>query len=128
MISLNSTIVTLIIKVLLAVGLIIFLYKDARARDYSWFMWTFIPVITFFTPGLGSSIVTIILILALYLISRPKGNLALCPHCKKKIHTILAFCPFCRKSVKKECLRCHDTVDWDVGRCPHCGSTNLTKS
>ncbi|HBL37111.1 MAG TPA: hypothetical protein DDZ55_09905 [Firmicutes bacterium] len=125
--GLDSTIVSIIIKVALAGGLMFFLYKDARARDYSWFMWTFAPVIILFTASLGSSLFLLALILVMYMATRPKGEIRVCPHCGKKVHYILAFCPFCRKSVKKECLRCHDTVDWDAERCPHCGSMNLTK-
>lgn len=123
----NPTVVSIIIKVLLAAGLAFFLYKDARARDFSWLMWTFVPVISIFLPNLATTIFMVIIVLVIYLLSRPKGDLYKCPHCGKKIHNILAFCPFCRKSVKKECLRCHDTVDWDDERCPHCGSMNLTK-
>lgn len=123
----NQTVVALVVKVLLVAGLIFYLYKDARARDYTWMMWAFMPIIIIFTPGIGGAIFAALLLFGVYLLSRPKGELVPCPHCKKKVHTILAFCPFCRQSVKKECLRCHDTVDWEADRCPHCGSTNLTK-
>ena len=123
----SSTVVLIIVKLVLAGGLMFFLYKDARARDYSWFMWTFIPVITIFTPELVTTILTFLLILGMYLMTRPKGALISCPHCGKKVHYILAFCPHCRQSIKRECLRCHDTVEWEAERCPHCGSMNLTK-
>jgi DNA-directed RNA polymerase subunit RPC12/RpoP len=126
--GLDSTIVLIIIKVALAGGLMFFLYKDARARDYTWLMWVFAPVIIILTSGLGTSLLLLLLILLVYITTRPKGALNTCPHCGKKAHYILAFCPFCRQSVKKECLRCHDTVDWNAERCPHCGSMNLTKS
>lgn len=125
--NLNSTIVIIVAKLVLAGGLMFYLYKDARARDYSWFMWTFIPVITIFTPDLGSTLFTSLLIFVMYMTTRPKGDLITCPHCGKKAHNILAFCPHCRQSIKRECLRCHDTVDWEAERCPHCGSMNLTK-
>ncbi|HHT49757.1 MAG TPA: zinc ribbon domain-containing protein [Firmicutes bacterium] len=123
----NSTIIVIIIKLVIAGGLMFFLYKDARARDYSWFMWTFIPVLLIFTPELISTVFTAAIILLMYLMTRPKGELITCPHCGKKVHDVLAFCPHCRQSVKRECLRCHDTVEWEAERCPHCGSMNLTK-
>lgn len=124
----NPNIINLGIKIVVAGVAAFFLYRDAKARDYNWFMWTLIPIVVIFTPGLFSSIFTIAIILGIYLFSRPKGELTPCPHCKKGIHNILAFCPFCRKPVKRECLHCHETVDWDATRCPHCRSTNLTDS
>ncbi|HHW12465.1 MAG TPA: zinc ribbon domain-containing protein [Firmicutes bacterium] len=123
----TTAIVLFIIKLVLTGGLMFVLYRDARARDYTWFMWTFTPIIAVFTAGFTGSIMTLLLILVLYRLTRPKGDLLKCPHCGKKIHNVLAFCPYCRQSVKRECLRCHDTVDWDAERCPHCGSMNLTK-
>ncbi len=127
-IKLSSDLLLIVAKLVLAGGLMIFLYRDARARDYSWFMWTFLPAIAIFTPDLISTIFAFILVIGMYLVTRPKGVLLSCPHCGKKAHYILAFCPHCRQSIKRECLRCHDTVDWDAERCPHCGSMNLTKS
>lgn len=121
-------IVEIIIKLVLAVGTAFFLYRDARARDYSWLMWTIIPIIYFFTPGIFGALFSLFLIVIIYTSTRPKGALKACPHCKKKVHTVLAFCPFCRQSVKRECLRCHETVDWDAVICPHCRSANLTDS
>ncbi|NLM37381.1 MAG: zinc ribbon domain-containing protein [Firmicutes bacterium] len=123
----ETAVVLLIIKLMLTGGIMFFLYQDARARDYAWFMWTFIPVIAVFAAGFAGSIITLALIFLLYLLTRPKGGLVKCPHCGKKIHNVLAFCPYCHQSVKRECLRCHDTVDWEAERCPHCGSANLTK-
>jgi|SRR5690554_89665 len=121
-------IVEIVIKVVLAAGTAFFLYRDARARDYSWLMWTIVPIIIFFTPGIFGALFSLVLIAVIYTATRPKGILKPCPHCKKKIHTILAFCPFCKQPVKKECLRCHETVDWDAVVCPHCRSRNLTDS
>lgn len=116
------------LKLVLTAGAAFFLYRDARARDYSWLMWTLISAIILFTPGLVGSFLTLFLIIAIYLSTRPKGELKPCPHCKKPTHHILAFCPFCKRSIKKECLRCHETVDWDTDVCPHCRSRNLTDS
>lgn len=123
----EAAIVLFIIKLAIIVGVMIFLYKDARARDHTWFMWTFAPVIAIFTPDFAGSVLAVTFIFVLYMLTRPKGELVKCPHCSKKIHNVLAFCPRCRQSVKRECLRCHDTVDWYAERCPHCGSMSLTK-
>lgn len=123
----STTILLFIIKLVIAGGVMFFLYKDARAREHSWLMWTFVPIIVILTPDFIGSVRAMIFIVIMYMFTRPKGALVKCPHCGKKIHDILAFCPFCRQSVKRECLRCHDTVDWEAERCPHCGSMNLTK-
>lgn len=126
--DMNPNLINLIINLVLAVVTGFFIYKDARARDFNWLMWTILPATVFFGSGIVSSLLILLLLMGVYLFSRPKGPLTACPHCKKRIHSILAFCPFCRNSVKRECLRCHETVDWEATRCPHCRSTNLTDS
>ena len=127
MIRLNA-LVEFGVKLVLVAGSAFFLYRDARARDYSWLMWIFLCALALFTPGLIGAFFSLLLIFAIYFASRPKGELKPCPHCKKPVHHILAFCPFCKKPVKRECLRCHETVEWDAVACPHCRSTNLTDS
>ena len=114
----------------LAIGVIIaiLLYRDSRSRDYSWLLWTLAPIAIIIPGNHVVAFAVGLLIILIYLISRPKGDLRKCPHCKRRVHSILAFCPFCGKSVKKECLHCHETVDWEETRCPHCRSTNLTES
>lgn len=109
----------------LLVGL--WLYRDARSRDFSWLMWTLAPVMLLFFPNF-TWVLAVFLLVGAYLGTRPRGNLLPCPHCKKKVHNDLAFCPHCRKSVKRECLRCHRTVPWDATICPHCRSGALTDS
>lgn len=111
----------------LVIGIILgtSLYWDARSRDYNWTVWVFFPVLLLLMPLVTSIAMSFGLVLVYYYF-RPKGNLVPCPHCKRRIHNILAFCPFCRKSVKRECLRCHETVDWEVTICPHCRSAQLT--
>lgn len=127
MVKLN-TFVELGIKLVLTAGSAFFLYRDARARDYSWLMWMIICIFVFLTPGLIGSFFALLLVFAIYFSTRPKGELTPCPHCNKRVHNILAFCPFCKRAVKRECLRCHETVAWDAVICPHCRSTNLTDS
>ncbi|HHZ20676.1 MAG TPA: zinc ribbon domain-containing protein [Firmicutes bacterium] len=121
--------VKLIIRCIIAVALGIYLYRDSRSRDFHWTNWVITPALVIFPMfNLVISLAVAIIILGLYLAIRPKGLLYPCPHCKRKVHPILAFCPFCNKQVKKECLKCHDTVDWNATHCPHCNSTNLTES
>jgi RNA polymerase subunit RPABC4/transcription elongation factor Spt4 len=116
----------LFLKIII-IGLTSFwLYRDSRARDYNWVIWTFMPVIVLFTPESFFAIIMNVLIIIIYLASRPKGALSLCPHCNKKIHNELFVCPFCRKNAKKECLNCHEPVPWDAEQCPYCKSKAIT--
>jgi len=114
-------------KILTGGILAMWLYRDARSRDFSWLMWTLAPLMLLFLGGAGW-IIAALVIIAVYLGLRPRGKLLPCPHCKKRVHDDLAFCPFCRRSVKRECLKCHRTVPWDAQSCPHCHSTALTDS
>ncbi|MGE5599678.1 MAG: double zinc ribbon domain-containing protein [Bacteroidota bacterium] len=105
----------------------IWIYRDARSRDYTWLMWTLAPIMLLFMPGFAWLLAAFLLVGA-YLGTRPRGRLLSCPHCKKRVHEELAFCPYCRRSVKRECLRCHRTVPWEATTCPHCRSAALTDS
>lgn len=119
-------IVELAIKIVLAAFLAFWLYRDAKARDYSFMVWTFLPVIVLLTPQPVLAVIYLALILVFYLILRPKGPLTRCPHCQKPIHDILTVCPFCRKNAKRECLQCHEPVPWAAEQCPYCKSRALT--
>lgn len=122
-----NDILVLVIKLALAAALAFWLYRDARGRDYSFMLWTFLPVIVLFTPSPFIAIIYLVLIIVFYLILRPKGPLTRCPHCNKPIHDILTVCPFCRKDAKRECLLCHEPVPWTAEQCPYCKSRALTK-
>jgi len=118
--------VELLINLVLAIPMAIWFYKDARARDYMWYFWVFVPLILIFS----STIITIVLLLILlvcYIMFRPKGNLFKCPHCQKAVLEELFVCPFCRKNAKRECLNCHEPVPWEADQCPKCKSRSLTK-
>lgn len=119
--------IPLIINIAIGLLLAIFLYRDSRARDYNWILWSLLPIVIIFTGGQVLSIFMELVILIFYLILRPKGPLTACPKCNKKILNILTICPFCRKDAKRECLNCHEPVDWEADHCPFCKSRNLTK-
>jgi hypothetical protein len=121
----NTNVIQIVIKLIIVVPLVIWLYRDARGRDYSWLFWTILPFICLFSP-LIVAILLLVMILGIYLMIRPKGELLKCPHCSKKIHDILTICPFCRKEAKRECLSCHEPVPWEADRCPFCKSRALT--
>lgn len=125
----SSVYINFIIRCVVALSLGFYLFRDTRSRDYNWTIWVVTPVLVVLpTNNIIIAFSIAIIILGLYVLMRPKGQLYPCPHCKCKIHPILAFCPFCHKAVKRDCLKCFDTVDWNATRCPHCNSTNLTES
>ncbi len=117
----------LLINIIIALPLIVWLYRDARGRDYNWVLWSVVPGMIIFAPSILALLVYTPLIIILYIILRPKGTLHKCPHCTKKIHPILVICPFCQKEAKRECLHCHEPVDWEATQCPFCKSRALTK-
>ncbi len=121
----NFNILQFVILLIMVVPLVIWLYRDARARDYSWLFWTIMPLIALFSP-MVMAILLLAVIVIIYLFLRPKGELIKCPHCNKKIHDILTICPFCRKEAKRECLSCHEPVPWEAEQCPFCKSRALT--
>lgn len=118
----------LLIAIALIIPLMIFLYRDARARDFSWMFWAMIPIVILFVSNslLMISLFTLVICIS-YLIMRPKGTILKCPKCGKPIHEGLTICPFCRRDAKRECLQCHEPVPWEADQCPFCKSHSLTK-
>lgn len=116
----------LIFEAILMIPMMIFLYRDARARDYSWMLWTMLPVTLLFANNFIFAAVLAVVITILYFILRPKGAILKCPKCGKPIHEILTVCPFCRREAKRECLQCHEPVNWEADQCPFCKSRSLT--
>ncbi len=77
-----------IIGVLIGIGIqvfmMVFTYKDAKARgDQNAVLWL---ILIFFLHWIG---------LVVYLVARPKGDLAPCGNCKNKRMTTLVKCPHC---------------------------------
>jgi RNA polymerase subunit RPABC4/transcription elongation factor Spt4 len=117
----------LILKVVFMIPLMFFLYRDSRARDYSWMLWTMLPITLLFSNNIGFTVFLAVGIIATYFILRPKGTILKCPKCGKPIHEMLTVCPFCRREAKRECLQCHEPVPWEADQCPFCKSRSLTK-
>ncbi|WP_263376048.1 PLDc N-terminal domain-containing protein [Granulicella aggregans] len=85
---LGSLIVVPIIFVVVNIALLVWVNKDAKTRGME------TPVIwmllVLFTSFIG---------LIIYLLSRPKGNLASCPRCGHKKLSMLVKCPHCGAAV-----------------------------
>lgn len=117
----------LLINLVIALPLMFFLYRDSRARDYSWMLWTMMPVVVLISNSWQLALLFAVTIIVFYLMFRPKGAILKCPKCGKPIHHELTVCPFCRRDAKKECLHCHEPVPWEADQCPFCKSRNITK-
>ena len=117
----------LILEIVFMIPMIFFLYRDSRARDYSWMLWTMLPFLLLFASNIIFVFVLGAGILAFYFAFRPKGAILKCPKCGKPIHEVLTVCPFCRRDAKRECLQCHEPVPWEADQCPFCKSRSLTK-
>jgi hypothetical protein len=77
-------IVGIVIGIGVQVFMMVFAYKDAKARgDANAVLWI---ILIFFLHWIG---------LVVYLIARPKGDLGTCANCKNKLMTTLVKCPHC---------------------------------
>ncbi len=106
------------LKVATGVFALVWMYKDARARDANPLLWTVALAlgalfIHWIFPHVGALV---------YLIFRPKGKLGRCPHCGSGHLDWLAECPKCHGALKKDCPRCHESVPYAARTCPECGA------
>ncbi len=97
----------------------LWLFQDAKGRDYNPGVWTFTAVITclFFLEFFGQ-----VLIYLIYRLLRPKGSMRPCPFCTRKYLADYAFCPHCKRPTKKDCHRCNEAVFVEESCCTACGT------
>ncbi len=115
------------------IGLVIWTYRDVRARSRDLFMQllSVMMVVFFNIPGI-----------LLYFLLRPRETLeeqyerelseeallqdieekTVCPACQQKVHTDFLFCPNCHTRLKRRCENCHriTSLRWNI--CPYCGA------
>lgn len=103
----------------LGIGLLVawWVYRDAKSRDSNPLIWAAAVAVSGII--LANPIAIAVAFFA-YMLLRPRGRLFTCPHCNRRYLDYLAFCPHCGKAVKKECLRCHETMELDATECPRC--------
>jgi uncharacterized protein len=78
------TIITAVAGFAVHVFMMVFAYKDGKARgDQNSVLWL---VLIFFFPLVGFIV---------YMVARPKGDLVPCPNCKQKKLDVLMKCPHC---------------------------------
>jgi RNA polymerase subunit RPABC4/transcription elongation factor Spt4 len=98
------------------IGLIGYVYGDAKRRNMRYVMWTLLAI---FVPDLIG--------IVLYFILReplPKP----CPNCGKGVKPGFAFCPHCGASVQPTCPNCGRAVEPGWANCPHCGQQLPSKT
>lgn len=98
------------------VGLIGYVYGDAKRRNMRYMMWTLLAI---FVPDFIG--------IVLYFILReplPKP----CPNCGKGVKPGFAFCPHCGASVQPTCPNCGRAVEPGWANCPHCGQQLPSKT
>lgn len=92
------------------IGLIGYVYGDAKRRGMRYVMWT---LLAFFIPDAIGII--------LYFILRdplPKP----CPGCSTPVKAGFTFCPHCGTSLAPTCTNCGRAVDYSWSNCPNCGT------
>ena len=105
------------LKVASGVFALVWMYRDARARDANPVLWT---------TGLALGALFIHWVLPIvgavvYALFRPKGKLGRCPHCGAGHIEWFAQCPRCEGQLKKDCPHCRESVPYRSTRCPECG-------
>lgn len=105
------------LKVASGVFVLVWLFRDARARDANAILWTTALAfgalfVHWAIPLLGA---------LLYWFVRPKGRLEKCPHCGAGYLYWLAECPKCEGPLRKDCGRCRSSVPYTATTCPECG-------
>jgi len=91
------------------VGLIGYVYGDAKRRQMRYVMWTLLAI---FIPNAIGIILYFILRDPLW---KP------CPGCGNVANTGLAFCPRCGTSLQPTCPNCGKPIDLTWANCGHCG-------
>lgn len=110
---------------LLAAALvIIYIYRDAKARDMYPQLWVMaLVIVVLFLPPVGI-IIGMILGIIIYTITKPKGKLHFCPHCASPYFEHLMECPKCKGPLVRDCHRCSSVYPYESGSCPDCGAPN----
>lgn len=108
--------IPLILDLIIGIFLVIWIYRDAKSRDFNAFLWAMVAFLTsvFFLRLFGP-----ILVLVVYFWMRPKGAMRRCPHCNK-VYLDSATCPHCKQPTKKDCHRCLEAVNIEEEYCPKC--------
>lgn len=107
---------TVMAVIILFVGLIGYVYGDAKRRNMRYVMWTLLAI--FIPDCIG--------ILVYFLLRDPLPKP--CPNCGKGVKPGFAFCPHCGTSLQPTCPNCGRPVEPGWVNCPHCGQQLPSKT
>lgn len=100
----------LVLWLFLAIGVGIFVYRDARQRGMEPVLWTLVALLIPYFVGL-----------VVYLVVR-KPRVALCPACGSALPEGAAYCAQCGAALAPTCPRCNSGVPAGAAYCPACGA------
>ena len=118
------------------ISLIIWAFRDMRARSRDPFAQILAALVVAFLPIVG---------IVIYLILRPRETLAEayeraleeeallqeieerphCPGCSRVTEATWLLCPYCHTRLKKACSDCHSLLDLQWNLCPFCGNHHI---
>jgi hypothetical protein len=98
-----------VLMIFVAIGIGLYVYRDARRRGMEPLLWTLMAV---FVPYL--------LGLIIYLIAR-HPLLAACSSCGARIPEKASFCPSCGRPLARSCARCQASLQNGARFCHACG-------
>ncbi|MBE6755075.1 MAG: zinc ribbon domain-containing protein [Ruminococcaceae bacterium] len=89
----------------------VWVYKDAKKRNMDAIMWTLLAVLIPSYIGL-----------IIYLVSRQKEKLYVCPRCGGDVKTDYAVCPTCTLPLRRQCPQCGLACEETWHNCPRCSA------
>ncbi len=89
----------------------VWIYKDAKKRDMDAVMWTLLAVL------IPSYIGVII-----YLVTRYKQKIYVCPRCGSDVKEEYTVCPTCTLQLKRQCPQCGLACEEMWHNCPRCSA------
>jgi cytochrome bd-type quinol oxidase subunit 2 len=102
-------VIVLLLVLFGAVGIGLYVYRDARRRGMEPLLWTLMAIFVPYFLGL-----------IIYLIARQPLQAA-CPFCGARSPEKASFCPSCGRSLIRTCARCHAPLESEARFCHACG-------
>ncbi len=101
----------LILSLVSTILIAVWIYRDAKKRNMDATLWTLLVI---FIPSYIGIIV--------YLVSRNKEKIYVCPRCGASVKTEYTICPECSLQLKRQCQQCGLPCEETWHNCPRCSS------